>query len=45
MQGAVGFLISIKLQIYQGIFSEFFNRLRFDKYGHESVASLFWPTL
>ena len=24
---------------------KFFNRLRFDSYGHESVATLFWPTL
>ena len=24
---------------------KFFNRLRFDSYGHESVATLFWLTL
>jgi len=33
MQGTVGFLISIQLQIYQGIFhwKKFLNRLRIDR--------------
>jgi len=47
VQGAVGFLISLQLQIYQGIFSEnIFQSLKIlQNYGHESVALLFWPTL
>ena len=41
MHGAVGFLICIKLQIYQGIFQwkSFVNRLKFDRI---MVMSL-WP--
>jgi len=41
MQGAVGFLISIYLQIYQGIFQLFFKSVKiWQNYGHESVAPL-----
>ena len=47
VQSAVGFLISLQLQIYLGIFSEnIFQSLKIlQNYGHESVALLFWPTL
>ena len=43
VQGAVGFLISLQLQIYLGIFSEnIFQSLKIlQNYGHESVALLF----
>ena len=45
MQGALEFLISNQLQIFQGIFSDFLKSVNiWQKYGHESVAA-FWPTL
>ena len=47
MQGVVGFLITSLLQIYQGIFQWKMCKsvnIR-QNYGHQLVASLFWPTL
>jgi len=42
MQGAMGFLVTIWLQIYQ---REKIKSVKiWQKYGHESVAPLFWPT-
>ena len=39
MQGALEFLISNQLQIFQGIFSDCFKSVNiWQKYGHESVA-------
>jgi len=47
MQGKVGFLISIKVQIYQGIFpwKKFLRSVKtWPNYGHESMAPLFGPS-
>ena len=48
MQGAVGLLIAVYLQIYQGIsqLKKFLNRLRFDRIMVMSLwPRFFWLTL
>jgi len=47
MQGAVGFLISSQLQIYQWIFQwkKFSDRLTIDRVTVMSLWPRFWPTL
>jgi len=41
--GAVGFLISIELQIYQ--WKKLVNRLRFERFDRIMTGPVFWPTL
>jgi len=48
MGGEVGLLITSLLQINRGIFQwkQFLKSVKiWQNYGHEFVASLFWPTL
>jgi len=49
VQGVVGFLITPYLQIYQRIFQWINVKIGsvkiWQNYGHEFVASFFWPTV